>query len=142
MLPVVLEDLEAVPGPFAYLRSSPLAGLLSSVHSLRASVERLGDSPSVFQKRLRRLLERCMLTPYSLGKHADVDSTYIRRLLTGEKRNPSKEVVGALGAAMDEYSPAVGDDDVARLLRAAGHVPVGRRRRFFWPFRYPTLTWS
>jgi len=115
-------------------RRSPLQSLHDPLGALTDSIGRLNGPPTKFQMQLGRLMERCDLTAYALGQEADVDATYIRRLLSGEMTKPSREVVSALGTAFKARSDAISDKDVARLLKSAGHTPRRLRRRFIGLF--------
>ena len=88
----------------------------------------MGVTISVVSKMsAERCLKKSGLTVYGLATRADVDRTYLRRLITGEKRNPDRDVVASLAETLREYSHAISRRQAVRLLRSAGYAPLTER---------------
>ena len=73
---------------------------------------------------LRRLRERSNKSRYKLAHFTGVNEAYLLRLETGERRNPSRDVVMKLGLALVADSSLVTLDDVNELLLSAGYAPL------------------
>ena len=73
---------------------------------------------------LRRLRERSNKSRYKLAQFTGVNEAYLLRLETGERRNPSRDVVMKLGLALVADSSLVTLDDVNELLLSAGYAPL------------------
>ena len=110
-------------------RKSPLHELHKPVHRLGVAIDRLQGPQTKFQRQLEKLRKKCNLTVYGLAALADVDPTYVRRLINGERRNPGRFVVIRLAEAMEEYSSAISSRDVNRLIRYGGHRPLKKREK-------------
>ncbi len=82
---------------------------------------------SKFRRHLNKLRKRCRLTDYGLAFIADVDPTYLRKLLTGERKKPSRRLVWRIADAILEYTSAISEKDVDKLIEYAGHAPINRR---------------
>ena len=80
------------------------------------------DRSKKFRKRLKKLMDRCKLTAYGLGKLSHVD---IYRILKGEGR-PSRQSVLAIAAALFEYSTVITERDVQVLINSSGYPPPRR----------------
>ncbi len=70
---------------------------------------------------------RAKVSTYKWASLAGVDGRYLARLETGEKRNPSRDVLIALARALVDHTPLFGERDIDRVLRAAGLPPAPRR---------------
>ena len=80
-----------------------------------------------FSEKLRMLRHKARKSKYLMAQYSGIDQSYILRLETGEKANPSRDVVLMLAFALAYNSDAVGIDDVEDLLWAAGYAPFRRR---------------
>ena len=80
-----------------------------------------------FSEKLRMLRQKARKSKYKVAQYSGIDQAYILRLETGEKANPSRDVVLMLALALSRNSDAVGIDDVDELLLAAGYAPFRRR---------------
>ncbi len=78
---------------------------------------------------LAAMKRRAKVSTYKWASLAGVDGRYLARLETGEKRNPSRDVLIALARALVDHTPLFGEGDVDRVLRAAGLPPAPRRGR-------------
>ena len=80
-----------------------------------------------FSEKFRMLRHRAGKSKYRVAQYSGIDQSYVLRLETGEKANPSRDVVLMLALALSNNSDAVGIDDVEELLLAAGYAPFRRR---------------
>ena len=80
-----------------------------------------------FAERLKMLRMRSGKSRYRLAQYSGIDQAYIHRLETGERNNPSREIVLMLGFALVENSQSVGIEDIDELLLSAGYAPLRRR---------------
>ncbi len=83
-----------------------------------------------FGKALKSLRLKSDKSRYRLAQYSGIDQSYIQRLETGEKNNPSRDIVLLLAFALVENSDSVSIDDVDFLLLAAGFAPLRGRERF------------
>ena len=81
-----------------------------------------------FGKRLTKVREKAKIKIYRLAVDAHTDWIQVKRLETGERKHPGREMVLRLGQALLNNSGDVTLDDVDRLLRAAGYGPLPRNR--------------
>ncbi len=105
---------------------SPLERVFEQLDRLDIATYGLYGPPTEFQRRLTKLVQKSALTLYRLAQLAEVDESYVRRLVTGEKRNPREDVVIALAIALREGSSSVSVRDFRRLIKSAGHRPPSR----------------
>ena len=98
--------------------------LYQRLDELNIAILRLYGPDTKFQRQLAKLRKRSRLSSYGLATLADVDTSYLRRLITGEKRNPGRRVVARLGEALLGHSASVSTKDVDRLMRYAGYLPL------------------
>ena len=103
---------------------SPVDTLYKPLRKLERAVTRLQEPKTKFQKHLKKLISKCGITPYRLSSMSGIDPTYVRRLMTGERRNPSRQVVADLAEALKEYSTIISDRDTNRLVKRAGYPPL------------------
>ena len=82
-----------------------------------------------FSETLSALRRRAGKSKYSLAQYSGLDQSYILRLETGEKDNPSRDVVLMLALALVHDSDSVGIHDVEELLMSAEYAPFRRRSR-------------
>jgi DNA-binding XRE family transcriptional regulator len=86
-----------------------------------------------FSVLLKRTRDKAGKSRYSLAQFSGVDEAYILRLESGERQNPSRDVVVKLGLALVFDSRAVTLDDVNSLLLAATYAPLlGRGETYSW----------
>lgn len=88
---------------------------------------RKGVAMSGFPEKLRMLRHKTRKSKYKVSQYSGIDQSYILRLETGEKANPSRDVVLMLSLGLVHDSDVVGIDDVDELLLAAGYAPFRRR---------------
>ena len=86
-----------------------------------------------FSEVFRMLRQRAQKSRYRVAQYSGIDQSYILRLETGEKANPSRDVVLMLALALVHDSDSVGIHDVEELLMAAGYVPFRRRGKPLHP---------
>ena len=77
-----------------------------------------------FSVLLKRTRDNAGKSRYSLAQFSGVDEAYILRLESGERQNPSRDVVVKLGLALVSDSRSVTLDDVNSLLLAATYAPL------------------
>ena len=82
-----------------------------------------------FSEVFKTLRQRARKSKYRVAQYSGIDQSYILRLETGERANPSRDVVLMLALALVYDSDSVGIHDVEELLMAAGYVPFRRRGR-------------
>ena len=78
--------------------------------------------PTEFSLLLRRLRERSQKSRYKLAQFTGANEAYSHRLGTGERQNPSREMVMKLALVADFSSVAL--EDVNELLLSAGYAPL------------------
>ena len=69
-----------------------------------------------FGKALKSLRLKSNKSRYRLAQYSGIAQSYIQRLETGEKNNPSRDIVLMLAFALVEKSDSVSVDDVDILL--------------------------
>ena len=94
---------------------------------------RSGVTMKRFSEVFRMLRQRAQKSRYRVAQYSGIDQSYILRLETGEKANPSRDVVLMLALALAHDSDSVGIHDVEELLMAAGYVPFRRRGKPLHP---------
>ena len=108
--------------PRGPMRESTVRGLQKTITLLEKAFRSLRPSASKFQKELERILSWCELTPYGLGQLAQVDESYLYKLLKGEKSNPSRSVVTRIAESLQSEFPSIITQKYRRrLLKAAGY---------------------
>ena len=86
-----------------------------------------------FSVLLKRTRESAGKSRYSLAQFSGVDQAYILRLESGERQNPSRDVVVKLALALVFDSRSVTLDDVNSLLLAATYAPLlGHGETYSW----------
>lgn len=120
------QELDFVSGPLGMprgqMRESTVRGLQKTLTLLDKASSKLRPSASKFQKELERILIWCELTPYGLGRLAQVDESYMYKLIKGEKSNPSRSVVTRLAESLQSEFPSIITHKYRRrLLKAAGY---------------------
>ena len=76
-------------------------------------------------RRLKKLMDKCQLTPYGLGQLAGVDASHIYRIVNGERR-PSRSTMLAMAQALHEYSSLITERDINNLIKYSGFPPPRR----------------
>ena len=80
-----------------------------------------------FGKTLKKLRTQACKSRYRLAQYSDLNQAYILRLESGERGNPSRDVVLMLGLALVEGSDSVAIWDIDELLMSAEYAPWRRR---------------
>lgn len=80
-----------------------------------------------FGKTFSQLRTKSGKSKYRLSKYSGLDQAYIQRLETGERNNPSRDVVLMLALALVENSESVSVFDIDKLLLSAGYASLRRR---------------
>lgn len=80
--------------------------------------------PTEFSAALEKLRRNAGKSRYSLAQFSGIDEAYILRLESGERQNPTRDVVLKLGLALVANSPSVTLHDVNGLLLAARYAPL------------------
>ena len=80
-----------------------------------------------FGDTLKTLRSKSGKSRYRLAQYSGLNEAYILRLESGERSNPSRNVVLMLGLALVEGSGSVGIWDIDGLLLSAGYAPLRRR---------------
>ena len=89
--------------------------------------------PTEFSLILRRLRERSKKSRYRLAQFTGANEAYLHRLESGERQNPSREMVMKLALALVADSSSVTLEDVNDLLLSAGYAPLlGRGESLPW----------
>lgn len=119
-------EVDFVCGPLGMprgpMKERMVSGLQNTLTRLEKAASNLRPSASKFQKELERILSRCQLTPYGLGRLALIDESYMYKLLKGEKANPSRSVVARLAESLQsEFPSVIKRKDRRHLLKAAGY---------------------
>ena len=87
--------------------------------------------PSEFGMALRGLREQSGKSRYNLTQFTGVNESYLLRLESGERQNPSRDVVMKLGLALVANSSKVSMHEVNELLLTAGYAPLRSRGESF-----------
>jgi len=80
-----------------------------------------------FGDTLKKLRMRACKSRYRLAQYSGVNQAYILRLESGEKGNPSRDVVLMLALALVESADSVDIWDIDELLMAAEYAPLQKR---------------
>lgn len=75
-----------------------------------------------------QMREKAGLTYSQLARLAGTDRSYLRRLEVGESRNPGHDTLIDLAEALVDYTKLFTEDDVDRVLKAAGFPPAPVRK--------------
>ena len=78
-----------------------------------------------FRKELLALMKKCQLSPYGLSRLTELDPTFIKRVVIGE-RNPSRKTVLLIAKELYAYTSQITDADIDRLIKASGFPPPRR----------------
>ncbi len=80
-----------------------------------------------FAMTLKRLRKKAGKSRYRLAQYSGLDQAYVLRLESGERSNPSRDVVWMLALALVEDTDATSIDEIDELLLSAGYAPLRRR---------------
>ena len=80
-----------------------------------------------FGEPLKKLRLKSAKSRYRVAQYSGITEPYILRFETGERSNPSRDVVLMLGLALLKGSDSLDVWDVDVLLLAAGYAPLRRR---------------
>ena len=82
---------------------------------------------SEFGKKLATLRHKSGRSRYSLAKFSGLSEAYILRLETGQRRNPSRDVVIMIALSLVQSSDVFELWDIDELLTSASYAPLRRR---------------
>ena len=80
-----------------------------------------------FANIFRDLRQKTGKSRYNMAKFTGLDESYLLRLETGERNNPSRDVVLMIGLALVRQSNLVEIWDIDNLLMSAEHSPLRKR---------------
>ena len=80
-----------------------------------------------FAETLKRLRIKSGKSRYRLAQYSELSEAYIHRLESGERANPSRDVVLMLGVALAHGGAPVEIWDIDALLLSADYAPLRRR---------------
>ena len=66
------------------------------------------------------LLQETGISCYKISQYTHLDQSYLSRLKTGEKQNPSPETVIKISLALAHYSNQVRLHDIQKLFKSVG----------------------
>ena len=75
-------------------------------------------------RRLIKMREKAGMSRYMLASMARQDDRYLKRLESGEARNPGRNVLISLGRALVAYTKLYNEGDVDKVLNDAGFAPA------------------
>ena len=81
----------------------------------------------MFSETLKRLRIKSGKSGYKLAQYSGLSEAYIHRLETGERANPSRDVVVMLGMALAQGVSSIEIWDLDALLLSADYAPLRRR---------------
>ena len=81
----------------------------------------------MFAETFKRLRIKSGKSGYKLAQYSGLSEPYIHRLETGERANPSRDVVMMLGTALAQGVPSIEIWDIDALLLSADYAPLRRR---------------
>ena len=81
----------------------------------------------MFAEIFKRLRIKSGKSGYKLAQYSGLSEPYIHRLETGERANPSRDVVVMLGMALAQGDSSIEIWDVDALLLSADYAPLRRR---------------
>ncbi len=73
-----------------------------------------------FSEQFTRLLEKSGVSSYAVNKFTGIDEAYLSRLKSGEKNNPSPEIIIRIALALVHYSEKITMSDIEHLFKSAG----------------------
>ena len=81
----------------------------------------------MFAETFKRLRIKSGKSGYKLAQYSGLSEPYIHRLETGERANPSRDVVMMQGTALAQGVPSIEIWDIDALLLSADYAPLRRR---------------
>ena len=75
-----------------------------------------------YRRELKKQMETCQLSAYALGRLTELDPTFIKKVVVGD-RYPSRKTVLLIAKAISEYTSLISDTDIHRLNKASGFPP-------------------
>ena len=73
-----------------------------------------------FSKAFSALLEKTGVSCYQINGYTHLNQSYLSRLRTGERQNPSPETVMKISLALCHYSDQVQLHDIQKLFQSVG----------------------
>ena len=80
-----------------------------------------------FAETLKKLRAEAGKSRYRLAQFSGINEAYILRLESGQRANPSRDVVIMLGLALVQNSESMDIWDIDEMLLSAGYAPLRRR---------------
>ena len=80
----------------------------------------MGIYQNSFAEAFSKLLAESEVTCYKIQEFTHVDQSYMSRLKSGEKTNPSPETIMKIGLGLVHYSSKVKVSDIEKLFKSAG----------------------
>ena len=80
-----------------------------------------------FAEQLKSLRHKSNKSRYKLARYSGLSEAYILRLESGERTNPSRDVVVMLGMALAQGVSSIEIWDLDALLLSADYAPLRRR---------------
>ncbi len=90
-------------------------------------VQKVAVQTTQFGRCLQELRHKAAKSRYRLAQYTGLNESYLLRLESGEKRQPSRDVALMLALALASGSDQVSLYDVEELLLSAGYAPLLRR---------------
>lgn len=87
----------------------------------------VSPAPVEAMKVVVRMRQKAGMSLYRLSADAHVDYNYLKKLESRRSRNPSRQVLIALGNALVAHTSPFSQKDVDRILREAGFPPAPAR---------------
>ena len=84
-----------------------------------------------FSETMTRLLERSGKSKYRVAELSGLDEGYLGRLESGNRLNPSRDIVFRIGLALAQETTEISRHDVNALLMSAGYAPLISRGESF-----------
>ena len=94
---------------------------------IKVGAHMLSANETEFSATLKRLRSKSRKSRYRLARYTGIDEAYLSRLESGEKQNPSRDIVMKIGLALVADTSSVTMDDVNELLLAARYAPLRGR---------------
>jgi hypothetical protein len=76
--------------------------------------------PNDFSRVFSSLLAKTGVTAYQIAKFTNINEGYLSRLRSGEKRDPSFQIIVKVSIALAHLSPQFALSDAERLFKAVG----------------------
>jgi len=105
---------------------SLLESLYGPLDKLKTASKLLNGPETAFQRVLNELIRKRGVTTYALATFHNGDPSYIYKLLSGERRKPSRDSVTRIAIALTGCSPKISEKDANHLLQSAGYPPLKR----------------